>query len=160
MKKIETESLFDKLSARQYKIGSCESFTGGLFADVITDHQGATNVFKGSIVAYNDDVKINLVKVNKRTIKKYGVVSAQCSQEMAINAQKLLKSHVCVSFTGNADGNVAQNEKPYFGYISVAILKAVHTFEINASTQTKINREIFKEIAVKFAIDKVVELLN
>jgi len=160
MKKIETQSLFDKLTAKQYKIASCESFTGGLFADVLTDHQGASTVFKGSIVAYNDDVKINLVKVNKRTIKKYGAISAQCSQEMAENTQKMLKSHVCVSFTGNADDNVSAHQKPYFGYISVAILKTVHTFEINAATQTKISREIFKEIAVKFAIDKVVELLN
>lgn len=83
-------------------LGSIESMTGGLFAGKITGIPGSSTVFKGSIVTYSVEEKINLVGVKKSTIDKFGVVSEEVAKEMAEKGRKILNVDICVSVTGNA----------------------------------------------------------
>lgn len=87
---------------RNLTLGSVESMTGGLFAARITDVPGSSAVFKGTIVTYNVEEKINIVGVSKSTIEQYGVVSKEVAEEMAEKGRKLLNVDVCVAVTGNA----------------------------------------------------------
>ena len=93
-------------------IGTVESATGGRIADRITNVPGSSDYFKGSVVAYSNEVKIALLGVKKATLKKYGAVSEQTALEMARGGRKLLDVDICVSNTGIAGPSGANSEKP------------------------------------------------
>lgn len=114
------EIIVNLLKELKYTISSCESLTGGLFSKKITDIPDSSEIFKGSIVCYANEVKINLVQVKPEIIKKYGAISPECALAMAQNARKIFKSDVAISFTGNAGPNKSEN-KP-IGLVYVAIV--------------------------------------
>jgi PncC family amidohydrolase len=92
-------------------IGTVESATGGRIADRITNVPGSSDYFKGSVVAYSNEVKIALLGVKKATIENYGAVSEQTALEMARGGRKLLDVDICVSDTGIAGPSGATPEK-------------------------------------------------
>jgi nicotinamide-nucleotide amidase len=93
-------------------IGAVESATGGRIADRITNVPGSSDYFKGSVVAYSNEVKIALLGVKKATIENYGAVSEQTALEMARGGRKLLDVDICVSDTGIAGPSGATPGKP------------------------------------------------
>ena len=93
-------------------LGSVESMTGGLFSAKFTGIPGSSAVFKGTIVTYATEEKINIVGVQKETIEKYGVVSEEVAIEMAELGRKLLNVDVCISVTGNAGPTTEPGGKP------------------------------------------------
>jgi PncC family amidohydrolase len=93
-------------------IGAVESATGGRIADRITNVAGSSDYFKGSVVAYSNEVKIALLGVKKATLEIYGAVSEQTALEMAKGGRKLLDVDICVSDTGIAGPSGATPEKP------------------------------------------------
>ena len=93
-------------------IGTVESATGGRIADRITNVAGSSDYFKGSVVAYSNEVKIALLGVKKATIENYGAVSEQTALEMARGGKKLLNVDICVSDTGIAGPSGDTPEKP------------------------------------------------
>jgi len=93
-------------------IGSVESATGGRIADRITNVPGSSDYFKGSVVAYSNEVKIALLGVKKAILEDYGAVSEQTALEMAQGGKKLLNVDICVSDTGIAGPSGGTPEKP------------------------------------------------
>jgi len=93
-------------------IGTIESATGGRIADSLTNVPGSSDYFKGSLVAYSNEVKINVLGVRKATIEDYGAVSEQTAVEMAEGGRKLLDVDICISDTGIAGPSGATVEKP------------------------------------------------
>ena len=93
-------------------LGSVESMTGGLFSAKFTGIPGSSAVFKGTIVTYSIEEKINIVGVKKDTIDANGVVSEQVAIEMAERGRKLLNVDVCLSVTGNAGPTCEPGGKP------------------------------------------------
>ena len=83
-------------------IGTVESATGGRISDNITNVPGSSDYYKGSIVAYSNEIKTDIVGVKKQTLKKHGAVSPQAATEMAEGGRKLLKADICVADTGIA----------------------------------------------------------
>lgn len=108
---MEISEIFKKLEEKGLTFGSIESMTGGLFATTITNVAGASKVYKGSVITYTSEEKINIVGVNKETIDKETVVSSKVAQEMAMNGQKLLNVDICLSITGNAGPTVEKGNK-------------------------------------------------
>jgi PncC family amidohydrolase len=102
---VEIARLIREYQAKTGKsltIGTVESATGGRIADRITNVPGSSDYFKGSVVAYSNEVKIALLGVKKATIENYGAVSEQTAWEMARGGRKLLDVDICVSDTGIA----------------------------------------------------------
>ena len=93
-------------------IGTVESATGGRIADRITNVPGSSDYFKGSVVAYSNEVKIALLGVKKATLESYGAVSEQTALEMAQGGRELLDVDICVSDTGIAGPSGDTLEKP------------------------------------------------
>jgi len=89
-------------TGKSLTIGAVESATGGRIADRITNVPGSSDYFKGSVVAYSNEVKIALLGVKKATIENYGAVSEQTALEMAQVGRALLDVDLCVSDTGIA----------------------------------------------------------
>jgi PncC family amidohydrolase len=117
-------------------IGAVESATGGRIADRITNVPGSSDYFKGSVVAYSNEMKTVLLGVQKATIDNYGAVSEQTALEMAQGGRKLLDVDICVSDTGIAGPSGDTPEKPvglfYLGMAARdASLSQKHTFQGN-----------------------------
>jgi len=93
-------------------IGVVESATGGRIADRITNVPGSSDYFKGSVVAYSNEVKMALLRVKKATLEDYGAVSEQTAREMAQGGRELLDVDICVSDTGIAGPTGNTSEKP------------------------------------------------
>lgn len=81
-----------------------ESCTSGLLASKLTDTEGASAIFKGSLVTYSNEMKIS-AGVPSKIIDKYGVYSAECAKAMADTVQKIYGTDITVGITGTT-GNV------------------------------------------------------
>ncbi|MGA2158626.1 MAG: nicotinamide-nucleotide amidohydrolase family protein [Dehalococcoidia bacterium] len=93
-------------------LGTVESATGGRIADKITNIPGSSNYFKGSLVTYSNDMKMQLSGVKEETLKLHGAVSLETAKEMAEGGRKLLHVDVCISTTGIAGPDGATPLKP------------------------------------------------
>jgi PncC family amidohydrolase len=141
MAKLEAEiaRLIREYQAKTGKlvtIGTVESATGGRIADRITNVAGSSDYFKGSIVAYSNEVKMGLLGVKRKTLESHGAVSEQTALEMARGGRKLLNVDICVSDTGIAGPSGATPEKPVgLFYVSLAArgagLSQKHAFRGN-----------------------------
>lgn len=115
--------IIELLNNLNYTISSCESVTGGLFSKTITDIPGASKVFKGAIISYNNEIKIKVVKVKAKIIKKFGVVSAECALAMAKNVKKIFRTNIAISFTGNAGPDNLENKPSGLVYLAIFLSK-------------------------------------
>ncbi|WP_425381631.1 CinA family protein [Spiroplasma endosymbiont of Polydrusus pterygomalis] len=136
------------LNNLNFTIGCCESITGGLFAQEITSIAGASKYFSGGFITYTNETKINVVKVKKITIERYGTISKECAIEMALNTQKILKTNIAISFTGNAGPSVIETKPIGLIYIGIVINNNVWCEVLNISG----NRREIRAIAVDQAI--------
>ncbi|MBV7267963.1 competence/damage-inducible protein A [Winogradskyella luteola] len=92
----------NQLSKLGKTLSLAESCTGGKIAQVLTANAGVSKYFKGSIVSYATESKINVLEVSKLDIKSYSVVSKEVAEAMAINVRKLFNTDYAISTTGNA----------------------------------------------------------
>ncbi|WP_029038576.1 competence/damage-inducible protein A [Salinimicrobium xinjiangense] len=98
------------LSSRKEFLSAAESCTGGALAAEFTTHPGASACFKGGIVSYATQIKIETLGVRKELIEKFSVVSAEVAEAMAKNARKLFKTDYALSTTGNAGPTKGDSE--------------------------------------------------
>jgi nicotinamide-nucleotide amidase len=97
---------------RGFKLGAAESCTGGLVAARLTSVPGASDVFLGGIVAYDNSVKMDGLGVERELLERYGAVSAETAAAMAAGARRALGADVGVSVTGVAGPDGGTPEKP------------------------------------------------
>ena len=81
---------------------TAESLTGGGIGNALTAVPGASQVYKGGIISYVNEVKADLLGVPQEILDRYGAVSAWTAGYMASGARKLLKADIAVSVTGLA----------------------------------------------------------
>lgn len=84
-------------------LSTAESCTGGRIAAAITAHSGASNYFRGGLVAYQNDVKEEMLGVPHEMIATYGVVSRQVAEQMVKGACRLFHSDYALASTGYAE---------------------------------------------------------
>jgi nicotinamide-nucleotide amidase len=101
-------------------IATAESCTGGKIAEKITSVSGASAYFRGSIVSYATETKIEVLNVSQDLIDKYSVVSIEVVEAMARNAQKLFKTDYAIATTGNA-GPTKGDSEVEVGTVCIAI---------------------------------------
>lgn len=98
--------------ARNMTLGTAESCTGGFVAHTFTSVVGASAYYQGSIVAYDNRLKIEKLQVKPETLEEYGAVSEQVVTEMAMNAVSVLGVSVAISISGIAGPTGGTPEKP------------------------------------------------
>lgn len=101
-------------------IATAESCTGGNIAHSITINAGSSEYFKGSVIAYSNEIKINVLGVEEEAINNYGAVSEQVAKQMAIGALKKMKTDYAIATTGIAGPSGGSEEKPV-GTVWIAI---------------------------------------
>ena len=100
------------LRDKNMTLGVVESATGGLISHLVTNAPGSSDYYKGSIIAYNNEIKIKIIGVKAQTIDKYGAVSPQVAREMAGGGRKQLDVDFCLADTGIAGPGGATHSKP------------------------------------------------
>jgi nicotinamide-nucleotide amidase len=102
----------DILRKKQLTLAVAESCTGGLIGSRITDIPGSSDYFLGGIIAYSNEVKIDILGVPKKIIKKYGAVSSQTAKAMAQGVRKVTGASIGISATGIAGPGGGTKKKP------------------------------------------------
>lgn len=113
-------SLGSKLTAKNYSVATAESCTGGAIAQRLTSVAGASNYFKGSVVAYSSEIKKQELNVSADTISTYSVVSKEVAKEMAIGAKQKFNTDFAIATTGNAGPTTDVTDKS-IGEVFIAI---------------------------------------
>ena len=93
-------------------LGAVESATGGLISHMITNIPGSSDYYKGSVTAYSNETKIKVIGVKANTIERYGAVSSQVAEEMALGGREVLTVDICLADTGIAGPGGATLDKP------------------------------------------------
>ncbi|MCF8372982.1 MAG: competence/damage-inducible protein A [Bacteroidales bacterium] len=106
------ESLGNLLRQAGKTISTAESCTGGKIAHYITSVPGSSDYFKGSIIAYSNETKENILGIKHESLLKYGAVSKAVVEEMAVGARLLLKTDYAVATSGIAGPGGGTEEKP------------------------------------------------
>ena len=127
-------SLISLLIKKKLKISFAESCTGGLLASAITSFNGASKVFDLGFVTYSNQSKINVLKVNKKIINKYGAVSRECCLSMVNGLSKISKANINVSITGIAGPQGGTKKKPV-GLVYIGVKKG---------NKIQVNKYLFK----------------
>jgi len=97
-----SKKVFHQLTRKGLTIAFAESMTGGLVTYELIKNPGASKVIKGSMIAYSDEEKVNLLGISKDFIVKHSVVSKEVAIEMATRIQCQIISSIGVGITGNA----------------------------------------------------------
>jgi nicotinamide-nucleotide amidase len=115
------EMVIGKLLISQSKtVSTAESCTGGEIAHLITGVPGSSTYFKGSVVAYANSIKTQLLGVQDYILTKYGAVSENTVKEMAVGVRSLLKTDYALATSGIAGPDGGTDEKPV-GTIWIAV---------------------------------------
>ena len=118
---IKLEEFIGKLLIENNKtVSTAESCTGGTIAQLLTSVSGSSKYFKGSVVAYSNEIKMNVLKVNKEDADNYGAVSEQVVLQMAKNVREIFKTDYSISISGIAGPEGGTDEKPV-GTVWIAV---------------------------------------
>ncbi|MGM0625343.1 MAG: CinA family nicotinamide mononucleotide deamidase-related protein [Bacteroidota bacterium] len=104
--------LLSNLKRQKLSIATAESCTGGLLASLLTSVPGASDVFQGSIVAYQNNMKSKLLDVPEKIIKKYGAVSKEVVMHMAKGVIEKLTADTAIAVSGIAGPTGGSEDKP------------------------------------------------
>lgn len=112
--------VLDLLAEQGAHLATAESCTGGLIGERLTSVPGSSRVYRGGIVAYDNDVKLQLLGVSAETLAAHGAVSEAVAREMASGASRVLGADAAVAVTGIAGPTGAMPGKPV-GTVWIAV---------------------------------------
>ncbi|NKB24948.1 MAG: competence/damage-inducible protein A [Kiritimatiellae bacterium] len=138
------------LQERQATLATAESCTGGLLADRITSVSGSSQYYRGGVVAYSNDVKIQALGVDPQTFEKHGAVSEWVAKEMAQGVRQRFNTDYGLGITGIAGPTGGTQEKP-IGLVFIAV--ADHDQTDFKEYQFSGNRTWIKENSSQMALD-------
>lgn len=115
------EAVADKLTKQKKTIATAESCTGGLLAKLLTDIPGSSAYFTQGWVTYSNDAKIRELSIPPELIEKFGAVSKETAQAIAISARDKAQTSYAIGITGIAGPTGGTRQKPLgLVYISIA----------------------------------------
>ncbi len=150
MASLEQE-IGELLRQKGLTLGVVESATGGLLSHLITNAAGSSDYYKGSITAYSNEAKIEIVGVKADTIDKFGAVSPQVAEEMAKRGRKVLAADICLADTGIAGpAGATQGKPPGLFYIGLSHKGGTHTRKHNFQGDREQNKHLAAEAALSW----------
>ena len=151
-----TQALGEKFLKQNIILTTVESCTGGLLAAQLTNIPGSSTWFDRGFITYSNQSKVDCVKVKKVTIDRYGAVSQQTANEMALGAINNSQGNLGLSITGIAGPSGGSKMKPV-GTIFFSIAKKQNViFEHQAFFDG--NRVNIREKALLFALNQLLTL--
>jgi len=121
---FDTETMSEvigrELISRGKTLSVAESCTGGYISHLITSVPGSSSFFNGSVIAYSNKIKENVLGVRNDTLLKFGAVSKEVAKEMVLGAQQVLNSDFAIATTGIAGPTGGTEDKPV-GTVWIAV---------------------------------------
>ena len=154
---MSIDRLHKKLIKKKISISVAESCTGGLLSSKLTKLNGSSKYFKLGLITYSNNAKINILKVKKSIIDKYGAVSQECCKSMVENLSKLSKSKINLSITGIAGPKGGTKNKPV-GLVFIGIKKRNKIIVIKKLFGKK-KRSIIQNNTVKKCINLLTKII-
>ena len=151
-----SKKVFHQLVKKGLTIGFAESMTGGLMAYELIKNPGASKVIKGSIIAYSDEQKVNLLDISKDEIKKYPIVSKEIAIRMAIEIKHKIGASIGIGITGNAGPELQQGTDKQEVWIGISTDHQDVCYHLDLSGLSRI-QAIRK--AVRFTYEKLAVLI-
>lgn len=148
--------LGQQLSERGLAISVAESFTGGMIAHVITNAPGSSRYFQGGVIAYANEVKMEILGVAEQTLINHGAVSRETVLEMARGVRTALGTDIGISSSGIAGPEGGSPQKPV-GLAWIGISAAGNEYAENFLFVG--DRLAIKEQAVHSAIERLINFL-
>jgi nicotinamide-nucleotide amidase len=137
------------LKDKKLTVATAESCTGGKIAQLLTSVSGASAYFKGSIVSYATDAKINVIGISKDVIAQHSVVSKEVASAMALNVQKIMQADYAIATTGNA-GPAKGDADAEVGTVCIALATPngviVEEFNFGQPREKVIDRAVIKSL--------------
>jgi nicotinamide-nucleotide amidase len=137
------------LKEKKLTIASAESCTGGKIAQLFTSVPGASAYFKGSIVAYDTAVKVNVLGISENLIAQHSVVSKEVASAMALSVQKMMRTDYAIATTGNA-GPSKGDADAEVGTVCIALVTPngviVEEFNFGQPREKVIDRAVIKSL--------------
>lgn len=135
------------LTEKMLTISTAESCTGGKIAATLSAVPGASNYFRGSVVSYATQAKIDILGIDENLVVKHGVVSTEVAKEMARLVQKMMNSDYSIATTGNA-GPTKGDEGAELGTVFIGIATPndvfVEEFNFGQPREKVIDRAVSK----------------
>ncbi len=154
-------SLGRLLKAEGSTISTAESCTGGMLASTLISVPGASEYFYGSVVSYDNSIKINTLGVKNDIIMQHGAVSKECVEQMAQGVRKLLGTTYSIATSGIAGPGGGSPEKPVGTvWIAIAGEDFTETKELHFRGSRKLNMERFTANAIDFMRCRLLEKPN
>ena len=125
------------LKEKGLKIAAAESCTGGMFAASITDVPGASEVISSSYVNYSNESKIKELGVPAETIERFGLVSRETAEAMAVGTKKRSGADIAISVTGYAGPEFDPGHEAGEAYIGYAMGDIRGHFEIHTRRSSR-----------------------
>ena len=123
-------------------VSTAESCTGGSIAARLTAIPGSSDYFKGSVVAYSNEVKMNLLNVSQFTLDQHGAVSESTVVEMVKGAMDTMKTDCAVATSGIAGPGGGTKDKPVGTvWIAAAYKNKIRTMKQEANRGREMNIE-------------------
>ena len=137
------------LKNKKLTVATAESCTGGKIAQLLTSVSGASAYFKGSIVSYATDAKINVLGISKDVIAQHSVVSKEVASAMALSVQKMMQADYAIATTGNA-GPTKGDADAEVGTVCIALATPngviVEEFNFGQPREKVIDRAVIKSL--------------
>lgn len=131
------------LKEKGSSLSLAESCTGGNIAHLITGVSGSSNYFKGSVVAYSNDIKQQVLNVDPKSIQQNGAVSKQVVEQMATGVRNSFKSDYAIATSGIAGPTGGTKQKPVGTvWIAVAYNEGVVSKKFNFGNNRERNIQI------------------
>tara|TARA_B110001450_G_C17633799_1_gene486327 strand:- start:1329 stop:1799 length:471 start_codon:yes stop_codon:yes gene_type:complete len=147
----------NKLIKKNLKVSFAESCTGGLLSSSITSISGSSKVFNLGLVTYSNKAKIEILKVPKKIINRYGAVSKECCLAMVKKLSKISKANISVSITGIAGPNGGTKIKPV-GLVYIGIKKNNKIFIKEKKFKSK-KRKTIQKLTTKEALKNILQII-
>lgn len=149
--------LLEALKRRKLTLASAESLTGGLFGATLCQVPGASEAYRGGVIAYQKQLKQRLLGVDAKTIEEHSVVSAEVAAEMAEGCLRATQSDIAISCTGNAGPGAEKGGKAVgCVYLGLADRANLSTKELSLSG----SREQIRQQTVEAMIDLLLSNLS
>jgi nicotinamide-nucleotide amidase len=137
------------LKEKQLTVATAESCTGGKIAQLFASVPGASAYFKGSVVCYATEVKMNVLGISKDLIAQYSVVSKEVASAMALSVQKIMQTDYAIATTGNA-GPTKGDADAELGTVCIALATPngliVEEFNFGQPREKVIDRAVIKSL--------------
>tara|TARA_B100000900_G_scaffold56668_1_gene42373 strand:- start:314 stop:781 length:468 start_codon:yes stop_codon:yes gene_type:complete len=152
------DKIFDFFLINNLSLSTVESVTGGKLSNSIIKKAGASKFFKGSLVTYSIESKINILRIDKDLIYKFSPVSKEISYEMVKSGKKILNTDYCISTTGNA-GPSTNDDFSKVGqiFISIATPQKIITEQLSLNGSREEIIEIIVEKSHKLLLENLIK---